>query len=204
MSFETDVSIVIPTHPARLKNGMTKRAVGSAFGQTHKPDAVIVEVDKWKAGAPFTRNRGLQKVDTTWVAFLDSDDQLKTNHLSTLVAKAIELEGAGTPADYLYTWFDPVGFYADPLGHFGKEFDPENPTQTTITTLVRTELAQSIGFREPPPDALVDGQRYGEDYQFTIECVAAGANIVHIPHRTWLWNLHGGNTSGQPTAGDAK
>lgn len=194
-----DVTFVMPTHPARLSNGMTKRAIGSILMQSLPPVGLIVEVDKHREGAAVTRNRGLQKVTSEWTAFLDSDDQLKKNHLETLVHGA-----QATGADYLFTWYDPIGFRYDPLPHFGKVFDPENPTQTTITTLVRTELAQEVGFRDVEPGKLVDGQRYGEDYQFTVECIAKGAKIVHIPQRTWLWNAHGLNTSGLPTQGDAR
>lgn len=193
------VSVVIPTHPARISNGMTKRAFGSALLQAYTPDEVIVEIDKQRAGAAVTRNRGLQQVSSEWVAFLDSDDQLKKNHLEVLVNAALE-----TGADYLYTWYEPIGFAYDPLPHFGKVFDPERPTQTTITTLVRAELAKEIGFRDVTPGKLIDGQRYGEDFQFTVECIAAGATILHIPQRTWLWNAHGANTSGLPTQGDAR
>jgi hypothetical protein len=167
--------------------------------QSYPPAGIIIEVDKHREGAAVTRNRGLQKVSTPWTAFLDSDDQLKKQHLEILVRAAQE-----TGADYLFTWYDPIGFRYDPLPHFGKVFDPENPTQTTITTLVRTELAQEVGFRDVEPGKLVDGQRYGEDYQFTVECIAKGAEIVHVPQRTWLWNAHGLNTSGLPTQGDAR
>lgn len=194
-----DITVVVPTHPARLRNGMTKRAVGSVLMQSLPASGLIVEVDKYREGAAVTRNRGLQRVTTEWVAFLDSDDQMKQNHLETL-AHGAQVTGA----DYLYTWYDPIGFRYDPLPHFGKVFDPENPTQTTITTLVRTELAQSVGFRNVEPGKLIDGQRYGEDFQFTVECIAAGAKIVHIPVRTWLWNAHGANTSGLPDQGDAR
>lgn len=199
MTFLDDVTVVIPTHPARLKNGMTKRAVGSVLMQTHTPSGLIVEIDTDKSGAPFTRNAGLQKVTTTWVAFLDSDDQLKPDHLATLLAGARE-----TNADYLYSWYEPIGFGSDPLPHFGKEWNPEDPTQTTITTLVRSDLAKEVGFRTPPEGALINGQRYGEDFQFTVECHKAGAFIKHIPKRTWLWNYHGMNTSGLATNGDAR
>ena len=194
-----DISVVIPTHPARVKNGMTKRAVGSVFGQTRPAAAVIVENDTLGVGAAVNRNSGLQKVTTEWVAFLDSDDQMRPEHLEVLLAGAHESE-----ADYVYSWYEPVGFGADPLPHFGKVFNPERPTQTTITTLVRTELAQEVGFRNVTPGKLIDGERYGEDFQFTVEIIAAGGKIVHIPRRTWLWNYHGSNTSGLPTRGDAR
>lgn len=194
-----NITVVIPTHLARMKNGMTKRAVGSVFGQSLPASALIVENDTEKRGAPFTRNAGLQKVTTDWVAFLDSDDQFLHNHLQVLMEGALKHD-----ADYVFSWYNPVGFGGDPLGHFGKVWDPENPTQTTITTLVRTELAQRIGFHTPPEGAKINGERYGEDFAFTIGCRDAGAKIVHIPARTWIWNFHGMNTSGMATNGDAR
>lgn len=194
-----DISVVIPTHPARVANGMTKRAVGSVLGQTRPAAAIIVEQDLLGAGAARTRDSGLQKVTTEWVAFLDSDDQFKKEHLQVLLDGAIE-----SGADYVYSWYEPIGFGADPLPHFGRPFDPKNPTQTTVTTLVKTELAQEVGFRIPPADKLINGERYGEDFQFTVEVIAKGGKIVHVPRRTWLWNYHGLNTSGLPTRGDAK
>lgn len=194
-----DISVVIPTHQARVKNGMTKRAVGSVFGQTQPAAAIIVENDLLGVGAAVNRNSGLQKVTTEWVAFLDSDDQLKSEHLDVLYKAAMETE-----ADYVYSWYEAVGFGGDPLPHFGKVFNPERPTQTTITTLVRTDLAQAVGFRNVTPGKLIDGERYGEDFQFTVEVIAKGGKIVHVPRRTWLWNCHGLNTSGLPTRGDAK
>lgn len=194
-----EISVVIPTHPARIKNGMTKRAVGSVLGQSRPASAIIVEQDLLGAGAPATRNSGLQKVTTEWVAFLDSDDQLKKEHLQVLFDGAME-----SGADYVYSWYEAIGFGKDPLPHFGRAFDPEKPTQTTITTLVRTELAQEVGFRNVTPGKLINGERFGEDFQFTVEVLAKGGKIVHIPRRTWLWNFHGQNTSGLPTRGDAK
>lgn len=192
------ITVVVPTHPARVRNGMTKRAVGSVLGQTLPAAAIIVEQDLDRAGAAATRHRGLMKVTTEWVAYLDSDDQFKPDHLAELMACAER-----TGADVVYSWYEAVGFGSDPLPHFGRVFDSNNPTQTTITTLERTALAQQVGFREPPPGALINGERYGEDFQHTVELIAGGAHIVHLPKRTWLWNCHGANTSGQPDRGDA-
>ena len=198
MLYTNGITVVVPTHPARVRNGMTKRAVGSALGQTLMPAGIVMEIDRDQEGAAATRHRGLMRVTTEWVAFLDSDDQFKPCHLADLIGCA-----AQTDADYVYSWYEPAGFATDPLPHFGKPFDPQHPTQTTITVLVRTALAQSVGFRPPPPDARIDGERYGEDFQFTMECITAGARIVHLPKRTWIWNYHGRNTSGQAGRGDA-
>lgn len=191
------ISVVLPTHPARVRNGMTKRAVGSVLSQTRPASAIIVEQDLDRHGAAITRNRGLQKVTTPWVAFLDSDDQFKPQHLELLAKCANE-----TDADYVFSWYEAVGFVSDPIPHFGKVFDPENPTHTTITTLVRTELAQEVGFL----DSLTpqESEASNEDMLFTLGCIRMGAKIVHLPQRTWLWNFHGNNTSGHPTKGDAR
>jgi glycosyltransferase involved in cell wall biosynthesis len=184
-----EVTVALPTIPPR--RGLLKRAVGSVLGQTYPASALSIVSDLWGNGAAWTRNEALQAVRTPWVAFLDDDDQFLPNHLETLMGEALR-----SGADYVYSWFLDED-HPDPLGHFGKPFDPANPTQTTITTLVRTDLAKSVGFCEPPIGATVGGLRYGEDYQFTVGCVAYGAKVVHVPARTWIWNWHGKNTSGR-------
>lgn len=199
------ITVAVPAHPARLANGMLHRALGSVAVQKLPPAAVSVAVDLAGDGAPATRQRALDAVSTPWTAFLDSDDQLRPGHLKALLECALE-----TGADYVYSWYhiiDKLGRIwtgKDVLPHFRKEFDPNNPTQTTITVLVRTDLAKSIGFRRPPEGATINGERYGEDFQFTVECAKAGAKIVHLPVRTWYWYHHGANTSGQANQGDAK
>lgn len=199
-----DIGVVIPAHPARVDNGMLDRAARSAWTQTLRPAEVHVAIDLRGEGAWATRDRALQAVRAPWVAFLDSDDEFMPHHLATLARGAEE-----TGADYVYSYYQVRNAYGqdidcDPLGHFGKVFDSADPIQTTIVTLVRTELAQKVGFREPPRDARVGGLRYGEDYQFTLDCVAVGAKIVHIPQRSWWWVHHGGNSSGLPNQGDAR
>lgn len=174
---------------------MLVRAVGSVLAQTRPADALIVEQDLHRTGAGETRHRGLMKVTTDWVAFLDSDDEFKPNHLEALSRCAEE-----TGADYVYSWYDCVG-NVDPMPQsFGKIFDPENPHQTTIVTLVRTELAQSVGFLQYNVAPSIYG---GEDWFFTVNCIQQGARIVHLPEKTWLWHHHGYNSSGLAGRGDA-
>lgn len=204
------VSVVIPVHGARVHNGLLGRAVRSVFGQTRPPESIIVENDTGRAGAAATRTAGLMKVTTRWTAFLDSDDVLLPQHIATL------MEGARAHhADYVYAWYEckrydgqkPAGTWQDPLPHFGKPFDPARPTQTTITILVRTELAQHLKFIEPTAAfraSLSPHSPSGEDFWFTCRAAKQGAKIVHIPQRTWHWVLHSGNTSGSATRGDAR
>lgn len=204
MTPQPEITVCIPAHPARVANGMLTRAIQSVSSQHLPAAAISVAVDLKGEGAARTRQRALTAARTKWVAFLDSDDWFYPEHLQVLATAALTEQ-----ADYVFSYYtihlnngDPTS--GDPLGHFGKRFDPASPHQTTITTLVRTELAQSIGFHDPPEGELIHGQRHGEDFAFTLGCVKAGANIVHIPCRTWAWVHHGHNTSGLPTQGDAR
>ena len=211
------VAVVIPAHPARARNGLLHQAVGSVWAQTLPPDELIVEIDNDKTGAPPTRQRALNKVTADWVAFLDSDDMFLPRHLELCLRHAVDED-----ADFVYPWFKILQQHADgrerliefdsikgdgvfPASHFWDEFDPDNPIETTITVLVRTELAKQVGFQ-----ALDRGQvNTGEDRYFTVGCVAAGARIKHLRRFTWIWRHHWlsekvmGNTSGHSDKGDA-
>lgn len=190
------ITVVIPTHGERIDNGMTAKAVGSVFQQTLPVSGLIVEVDQFHEGAARTRHAGLMKVTTPWVAFLDSDDSFYPHHLDALLDTALT-EGADFVFSHPVTWGGYNPFEAD----FGKPWDNDNPRHTTITTLVRTEIAQEVGFLDfntPVGFGVSD-----EDYRFTINCMNAGARIVHCPEKTWLWNMHGRNSGGVPGQGDA-
>lgn len=198
-----DITVVIPAHPARVRSGMLNRAMQSATQiQTMPPSALSVAIDVDSRGAPHTRNRALLGARTEWVAFLDSDDFFLPRHLEELSRHAID-----TGADMVYSWFkvmDAAGKILEedpvfPPTHFTEPFDPDNPIETTITTLVRTELAQQVGFQ-----ALNRGEaNTGEDRFFTLGVLEAGGKISHLVDKTWIWHHHGANTSGHPDKGDA-
>lgn len=191
------VTVVVPYHEARVRNGMLERAAASVRAQTY-PTELILAQDVYRMGAAVTRHHGLAMVETEWTAFLDSDDTLDPDHIEHLMACAAE-----TGADYVYPWFRVVGG-SDPFPmFFGKPWDDAAPHQTTITILVRTGLAQHIGFTDVALGELApDGGRGGEDWHFTLGCLAAGAQIVHLPRISWTWNHTGMNTSGRPDWGD--
>lgn len=184
---DTDVTVCIPTIPPRAD--LLRRAVDSVLTQEHPAAAISIAQDSRHEGVAATRQRALDGATTPWVAFLDDDDEFKPEHLRRLLQHAED-----TSADYVFSYFD-TRYCTDPLGHFGKSFDPDNPHHTTITVLVRRELAQQVGFRLDHPDGWQLAQ---EDWRFTLDCVAAGAHIVHLPERTWYWHHHGRNTSGRP------
>lgn len=184
------VTVCIPTIPPRA--GFLARALDSITAQSSPPAAISIALDLQREGAASTRTRAVAGARTPWVALLDDDDWMYPDHLEQLLTCA-----EATRADYVFSYFDVIGG-ADPLGAFGRPFDPADPHQTTTTILVRTDLAQQVRWQPPEPDELIDGQVAGEDWRFTLGCLAAGARIVHLPRRTWAWAHHGSNTSGRP------
>lgn len=165
--------------------------------------------DMTHAGAAKTRHAGLMGVDTEWVAFLDDDDEMLPDHLYKLLGAALEHD-----ADYVWSRFRiqyPDGSTLAGPAFLGerafRQWDDDDPAQTTITTLVRTELAREAGgfiqFEES--GAEVAGHRAGEDFEFTLRCRKAGGVFRHVPEVTWCWHHWGygtrgvpGNTSGMP------
>jgi hypothetical protein len=196
------ITVCIPTIPPR--RDMLLRATLSVSLQTRPAAALSIAQDITHAGAGVTRQRALDAARTEWVAFLDDDDAMMSHHLDTLLTAALDHD-----ADYVYSYYMVRDVFSndrpdiDPLGHLGRPFDTADPHQTTVTTLVRRDLAQQARFT-PPEAAEIDGQTYGEDFQFTINCCRLGAKVVHVPQRTWWWYHHGmgapsvlGNTSGR-------
>lgn len=197
-----DIAVCIPSIPVRRE--MLARAVCSVGAQTLKPNAIHIASDIHRQGAPKTRQRALDAVDpaiSPWVAFLDDDDEMLPEHLEHLLAFA--LDGG---YDYVYSWYKiivgDVIFDHDPVfpaTHFSSPWDPENPRQTTVTTLVRTELAQAVGFdTNDLRDEKAQSINTDEDWRFTLECNRRG-RIGHLVEHTWLWHHDSKNTSGHPT-----
>lgn len=190
------ITVAIPSIPPR--GTLLARAVASVAAQTKPAAAVSIALDNNREGAPPTRQRALDAVNTKFVAFLDDDDEFLPTHLEDLYGHMME-----TGADIVYSWFkvvvrggvvledDPVF----PPGHYLNPFNPDDPIETTITTLVRTELAKEIGFHR-----LNRGHNTntGEDRGFILDAIKAGANIQHLVKKTWLWHHDSGNTSGLP------
>lgn len=194
MGLKPGITVAIPTIPPRV--GLLQRAVASVLAQTHQAAGLAIAIDYARQGAPATRQRALDMVDTQWVAFLDDDDEFMAGHLETLWHSAVTHQ-----ADYVYSWFEtiPQGLDPFPVSHYLDSWSDAVPRQTTITTLVRTELARQVGFASFQEDGqLVDGQRWGEDWSFTLGCLEVGAKIHHVVAKTWYWHHDSGNTSGRP------
>ena len=187
----TSVCSVTPSIPPRAAR--LKRALDSIVNQTRKVDQISVYIDHEGRGAGWTRHQALLAARTEWVAFLDDDDMWMPHHIAHCLDHAEK-----TGADLVFPWFTVNGG-VDPFPqHFGKVWDPENPTHTTITTLVRTEAALAVGgFDDGAPDGWEDGNVAGEDWRFILRLRDAGYSISHLPERLWVWNHHSQNLSGR-------
>jgi glycosyltransferase involved in cell wall biosynthesis len=191
----TTICAVIPSIPPRAR--LLQRAIASVLGQTRPVDQLSIAVDREGLGAGATRHRALEAAGTEWVAFLDDDDEWLPPHIEKLLAHAEE-----TGADLVFPWFNTVGGIDPFPQHFGKVWDPAEPTHTTIVTMVRRELALKIGgFDDGQEDGFADGNTAGEDWRFILRLIDAGAHISHLPERTWKWHHHGGNLSGRSWKG---
>lgn len=207
------ITVCIPTIPPREK--LLERAVRSVFAQTFPAAALSVAVDLNREGAARTRQRALDAVQTRWVAFLDDDDELLSNHLAVLKDYQEVHEASYLWSRYRVAYPNPSPIFTEPVwarpegdpyplgaGTF-EQWNDEQPAQTTITTMVRTELARDVGGFAPQPvdeHHKIDGQRAGEDWDFTLRCRAAAglSGMRHVPVVTWTWHHHGKNTSGLP------
>jgi glycosyltransferase involved in cell wall biosynthesis len=162
--------------------------------QTLQPVAILIVNDQERQGAGATRRRLLQLVDTEWIAWLDSDDEWHPEHLEKLHRVAVE-----TDSVYVFSWFHG----RDPLGHFGRPFNPCTPHHTTMNILVRTDLAREVGFPNNEK-----GRFANEDWAFItgISKLACerGLKMTHLAERTWTYHQQGQNSSGQPGQGDAR
>lgn len=182
------ITVAMPSIPPRVGGDLFHQAVDSVRRQEMLPTGGIsVALDVDHAGAAVTRQRALDAVRTKWVAFLDDDDYFYPRHLKTLHDLLDEHS-----ADYAYSWFDGN----DPFPqHRDRQMDPANPHHTTMTVMVRTELAKEAGFMNHPE---ANSVWPGEDWNFTLRCLELGGKFIGTGDVTWHYRRHSGNTSGLP------
>lgn len=182
------ITVAMPSIPPRISDGLFSEAVQSVRAQTLQPaGGISVALDVDRAGAAVTRQRALDAVRTKWVAFLDDDDYFYPNHLQTLCELLDEHD-----ADYAYSWFSGNNPFPE---HRGRQMDPANPHHTTMTVMVRAELAKEASFTNHP-DA--NEEWPGEDWNFTLQCLKLGGKFIGTGDVTWHYRGHIGNTSGLP------
>jgi glycosyltransferase involved in cell wall biosynthesis len=204
-----DITVCIATIPPRAK--LLRRALASVVTQTLQPAAIVVEYDHEHTGAAATKNRAAAKATTPWLAFLDDDDQFLPHHLWTL-REAVQ---GGTVWNWPSNWTADVAYSIpevpqsptgrDPHGRYGVPFDAAELRRRSYiqtTSLIRREaFLKAGGFQLPTAHP---GCPY-DDWGLWLAMLDQGAQFLHVPEVTFVWNHHGygtpgvqGNTSGQP------
>lgn len=193
-----DLSVLITTIPTR--EDRYEKAVDSVLLQSLIPGVIVTSTDWDKVGAPQNRDNGIELVGTKWVALLDDDDYFYPDHLESLYTAALEHD-----ADIVYAWFEVEGG-TDPFPlNFGKPWDPENPIQTTVTILAKTDVIRAaggytnaFGMSADELGEYAQGNTAGEDFRMIFNANKMGAKIVHVPKKTWAYVHWAHNTSGRP------
>lgn len=207
------VAVVIPTIPGR--EAMLERALASVRAQRRRPDQVVVERDSLRTGADQARNRALERVTADVIAWLDDDDELKPNHLMTcmrVLEQSRERPDLVYPAPVVRGGEDPTAVSVQGQWRlpWGVRFGPEQEAHLRrfgsfipMTHVVRTGIVRTVGGFLPGREVTTEGggRRYrGEDEDYLVRLLDAGATFEHLDARTWYWNVHGGNTAGRPLA----
>lgn len=190
------VTVAIPYHEERKRNGMLDRAIASVEAQT-SPAVLLLEPDLNREGSAATRNRALSKVATEWVLWLDSDDQLMPWAVQVLTEAQ---EEAGADVVSGGAWIPQRPGHAEPVTPPAPGWtDPAwvaARSRLHVTSLVRTELAREAGgfvFRRDPGTGMML-----DDYGFYCSLAEHGARFWRVPETVLIWNVHGANTSGDP------
>lgn len=190
------VTLTIPPRTADLA-----RCIESVAAQTRAPEEHLILCDHRAEGQVALRNRALGMIQTEYTAFLDDDDWLLPRHVEALLEHA-----EATGADLVYPGYEMnPDLYEDPrydpLGMFGRPFDSESLARANyipITHLCRTESMREVG-GFPGPDEWRQAGCTDEgdaDWGLLNRLYRAGAKIVHLPERTWVWSLRPGTTRG--------
>jgi glycosyltransferase involved in cell wall biosynthesis len=196
----SEITVVIATIPPRKE--MLARALNSVGYQTRSADLIVIEPDPNHTGAAATKNRGIAKVTSEFVAMLDDDDEFWPEHLEKLLAAQQEHQ-----ADVVYSMpfipGRPGGM--DPCGRFGQPFDADELRKRSYiqtTSLIRTELLKAAGGFQIPEGR---GVPY-DDWGAFLALLDLGAKFFHVAEQTFTWHHHGygrpgvpGNTSGDPS-----
>jgi glycosyltransferase involved in cell wall biosynthesis len=191
------VTVAIPYHEERKRNGMLDRAVASVEAQTSRPGALLLEADPDRTGSAATRNRALSKVATEWVLWLDSDDQLMPHAVQLLTEAQAE-----TGADVISgrAWIPQSPGHREPVQAPGPGWIPPDAVTARsvlhVSSLTRAGLLRKAGgfvFRRDPGTGMEL-----DDFGAYVGLAEAGATFWRVPEAILIWHHHSGNTSGKP------
>lgn len=165
------ITVAIPHLPEREE--MLQRALRSVEDQTLQPDEVIILTDHRREGAWVTRNRMLERIKTTRVAWLDDDDEFLPHHLATLYR---------FNADVVHSDYEVVN---------GGD---HRPSFIQVTYLAMVHSLRAVGgFPEPWSDTW---PYKFEDWGLLARLLRDGYTFRKVHQTTWRYHIHAHNTVG--------
>ena len=204
-----DVTVVIPVYDRRRE---VHRALASVLAQSRRPQTVVVVDDgssdgsgevarrlgaevvrQENAGSGAARNLGLRSARTTWVAFLDSDDEWHTDHLATLVDAATSRGGVLVSTGARTDSGDLIGSLRSSPVRLRGQADvlwPWNPIVTSATLVDRSAAIDAGGFA---------ARRHSEELPLWTRLVERGSGWS-LPDITVDYHVHPGQVSADVAA----
>lgn len=161
----TDLTFVVPVGPYHTE--IVQEALASVHAQTMPCDLIVIE-DTDGMGAGWARNRGLEQVQTSYVAFLDADDIIDPGFAAICLGILAQV---AQPHRYIYT--DWIG---EQSAHNQAPEPCEawtNGTYHLVTTVLPVDRARRIGGF----DEVMTGI---EDTDFYVRLRLSGVCGIHV------------------------
>lgn len=171
------IAVITPTVSSRY--ALLDECKASVLSQDWKGNVYhAIGVDDKAEGAATTRNRIVKNLDPSyeWLAFVDDDDLLNPEHLSTLISYS-------GSADIIYSDCKESGFTKT---WKTRDFDyaaVQSDNYIPVTVLMRRSVFDKVGgFKtEPYP---------GEDQNLWLRAALSGARFRYVPQATWTYRKH--------------
>lgn len=174
---EFNVTFITPTIASR--SSILPEAIRSVENQQMPAKGHLIAVDFDKKGPSHIRNILARSVDTEWIAFLDDDDIVYPNHVSTASQFA-------DSSDIIYTWCDSVGRENfNPNSYFDSDRLLNAGNYIPVTTFVRTSAFIEVGG--------FDLESRLEDWDLWKRLYLKGYKFTCIPVVTWCYRFLGNN-----------
>jgi glycosyltransferase involved in cell wall biosynthesis len=182
------ITVITPALPTRMH--LLGECLRSVAAQEYQPYEHLVALDYAREGPCVIRNRLAAAARGEWLAFLDDDDLLLSNHLREL------LEHSAAEADVVYSFCRVEGRIEMPGWIPNSTFDADRLRADNfipVTCAVRkSSFERADGFRKE------DGQ---EDWGLWLRLLNSGARFKCVPIVTWIYRFHGGNRTYQGVGG---
>lgn len=158
MSEYPEISVVIPFSPEHTSVEMLEEAKTSVEQQSIPTETVVVR-DESQRGPAWARNRGLERANTRFVAFLDADDRWLEGKLATQL-KGLRETGTGIAVEGDY----------DSAAMFARDLFLMRTSSVTSSIVIDTERVD-IRFEE--------ALERREDHLFVLESIATAGGCFH-------------------------